>query len=128
MAELFTDSALSVLSAYFADLACKEDVGILRSARTPDGQQGFREVYSLHETIKCLVIASGTPRFEQIAQQTVARNENLFCFPVGTDVGRTDRLSYKGETYEIIDLLDPSTYTVWQRVLAKHMEAGGAGS
>ena len=124
---LFNDTQITEMSAYFASLACKDDVGILRSARTPDGQQGFRETFSTHATLKCLVISSGTPRLEQIAQQTVARNENLFCFPVGSDVLRTDRLSYNGDIYEIIDLLDPSTYTVFLRVLAKHMEAG-AGS
>jgi len=127
MAALFSDAQLAELSAFFNALACKEDVGILRSARTPDGAQGFRETFPLHDTLKCLVISSGTPRLEQIAQQTVARNENLFCFPPGSDIVRTDRLSYKGDTYEIIDLLDPSTYTVFLRVLAKHMEAG-AGS
>jgi len=124
MSTLFSDAKLAELSTYFASLGCKDDVTILRSSRTPDGQLGSREVFGAHATVKCLVISSGTPRLEQIAQQTVARNENLFCFPVGTDVRRTDRLSYQGDTYEIIDLLDPSTYTVWLRVLAKHMEAG----
>ena len=124
MSTLFSDAQLTELSAYFADLACKDDVVVLRSARTPDGQQGYRETFPAHATLKCLVISSGNPRLELIAQQTVARNDNLFCFPVGSDVLRTDRLSYNGDTYEIIDLLDPSTYTVFLRVLAKHMEAG----
>jgi hypothetical protein len=121
---LFSDAQLAEMANYFADLACKDDVTILRSARTPDGQLGSRETFELHETVKCLVISSGNPRLELVAQQTVGRDDNLFCFPVGTDVDRTDRLSYQGDTYEIIDLLDPSTYTVFLRVLAKHMEAG----
>lgn len=121
---LFTSDQLGALANFFGYLAFKDDVSILRATRTPDGQAGFRATWATIHTVKGLVISSGVPRLEEIAQQTVARNENLFCLPVGTDVLRTDRLSYAGDTYEIIDLLDPSTYTVFLRIIAKHMEAG----
>ena len=124
MALLFSDDLMSQLSAFFGDLGLKDDVDIWRSTRVDDGQKGFRETFSVNETVKCLVISSGIPRLEDVAEQTTSRNENTFCFAPGTDVIRQDRLGWQGDLYEIIDLLDPTTYTVWQRVVAKHMEAG----
>jgi hypothetical protein len=121
---LFTAGQLAEMASYFGDLAFKDSCQILRSTRTPDGQAGFREVFATINTVGCLFVNSGNPRLAEIAQQTVSRDEDLFCLPVGTDVRRTDRLIYSNETYEIIDLLDPSTYTVFLRLIAKHMEAG----
>jgi hypothetical protein len=121
---LFTDGDLDWMAAFFGPLGLKDTCDILRFARTPDGNQGFRETWPVHSTEQCLVVSSGSPRLEEIAQQTLARDENLFCLAPGTDVLRPDRLSYNGYTYEIIDLLDPTTYTVWLRVVAKKQETG----
>lgn len=124
MSTLFSDGQLAELSAFFVAQGCKDDVNILRESRTPDNQLGARATWPIHETVKALVIEHGIPRLQVVAQQNVAQTEKQFCFPPGTDVLRADRFGYQGDTYEVIDALDPTTYTVFLRFTARKMEAG----
>lgn len=123
---LISDCEMNALSSFFGqfrDTPCT----IQHSVREPDGQSGSTETFPDAKTVLVLIVDNGLPRAQQVAQQTTARTEKLICFEVGEDVRRTDRLSVKGQSYQVVDILIPSSNDVYLRVVAQRREAG-AGS
>lgn len=123
---LVSDCEMSNLSGFFGQFRDTPCI-IQHSVREPDGQSGYTETFPDAKTVLVLVADNGLPRAQQVAQQTTARTEMLVCFEIGEDVRRTDRLSIKGQSYQVIDLPSPTSNDVYLRVVVQRREAG-AGS
>lgn len=91
---------------------------IKRIAPTADGMGGTTATWTEVDTVPCNVAPkSGPPG--QAGGQVREVGARMVTLPAGTDVRTSDQLLIDGQTFEVVDLLEPRTTEFVRRVEAR---------
>jgi hypothetical protein len=114
---VINDADLQDIANLAADLALKDDCDILEEVRTENESGGYDLVWTVVNTVKCMVVDQKLPQEYVIANQVVGEVIKKVSTPLGTIVLKSNRLRVKGVEYEVINSLGLSSYAVFSEVL-----------
>jgi hypothetical protein len=126
---IVSDADLQSYSDLAAELALKDTCEILSQPSGTDtwgGGDETSEEWDVSASVRCAVIdAGGMPIQATVAQQESARMQKIILFPRGTEVTGANRVRVVGgDTYEVVDVIDPTSYEVVRRVCGNRVEVG----
>lgn len=85
----------------------KVEVVIQQVTRTSDGMGGYKDVYITRHTLN-VGFHSLTARERLLADRESALITNRMFMEYKSDIEQSDRVTYNGNTYEIVAIVDPA--------------------
>jgi SPP1 family predicted phage head-tail adaptor len=116
---LLSEAALAHLGKWFEDHLFNDDCTIERQTRVQTPSGGSTLSWTDIATVKGAIVDAGSPQETLLAAQEVGYITKLAMLPRNTDIRGNDRIRVGAVTYTVIDLYEPSTYVVMQRVLVR---------